>query len=71
MAPLIAEVHLHAFLTFALMERRAKNLRPARLNAIGRASGTHSVGGLSGQCRGHEKPRPTGSGPPIPQASSM
>ena len=46
MAPLRAEVHLHAFLTLAQMERRAKNLRPGRLNATDRAPGTHSVGGL-------------------------
>jgi hypothetical protein len=42
MAPLTAEVYLHVFITLALMERRAKNLRPGRLNAIGRAPVTPS-----------------------------
>ena len=46
MAPLTAEVNVHAFLTLALMERKAKNLGSGPLNAIGRATGTHSVGGL-------------------------
>jgi len=38
-----------AFLTLALMERRAKNLRPGPLNTIGRVTGTHSMGGLGTQ----------------------
>jgi hypothetical protein len=46
MPPLTAEVHLHAFLTLALMDWRAKSLRPGHLNAIGGAPGTYSVGGL-------------------------
>jgi len=46
MPRLTAEVNVHEFLTLALMERRAKNLCPGRLNAIGRARGTYLVGGL-------------------------